>query len=190
MIVLQSGSNCGSSSPSQTGSLEEEEKQRRRKRPSPFPSASDFAKEPPKKKKKPTKKDSNSATPPPPAAPTNRTIAHHPPTRPGAHRKGSGSSNESLGCNEQILEEEEGECSALQCLQPSGDQISWVQCDRCQEWFHLMCVGLTKEYAEQIDTYICGSCKQPNSCGVQTPASRAGHSALQSALQQLTHAQT
>lgn len=44
-----------------------------------------------------------------------------------------------------------------------------------------MCVGLTKEYAEQIDTYICGSCKQANLCGVQT-ASRVGHNALQSAL--------
>ena len=53
-----------------------------------------------------------------------------------------------------------------------------------------MCVGLTKEYAEQIDTYICGSCKQANSCGVQT-ASRVGHNALQSALQcQLARAQT
>lgn len=89
-----------------------------------------------------------------------------------------------------LEEEEEGECSAPQCLLPSGDQISWVQCDHCQEWFHLMCVGLTKEYAEQIDTYICGSCKQLNSCGGQTTA-RVGHNALQSALQcQLARAQT
>ena len=58
-------------------------------------------------------------------------------------------------------DEEESECSAPQCLLPVADQISWVQCDRCEEWFHLMCVGLTEEYAEQIDTYICVSCRKP-----------------------------
>ena len=84
-------------------------------------------------------------------------------------RQSGGTSNEDLGCNEEIgmeeedddeEEEEEGECSATQCLQPVADQIIWVQCDHCQEWFHCVCVGLTKEYAEQIDTYKCASCKQ------------------------------
>ena len=74
-----------------------------------------------------------------------------------------------LGCHEEITmeeedddedEEEEGECSATQCLQPVADQIIWVQCDHCHEWFHCVCVGLTKEYAEQIDTYKCAACKQ------------------------------
>ena len=57
-------------------------------------------------------------------------------------------------------EGEEGECSATQCLQPVAEQIIWVQCDHCHEWFHCVCVGLTKEYAEQIDTYKCAACKQ------------------------------
>ena len=57
-------------------------------------------------------------------------------------------------------EEEEAECSATQCLQPVADQIIWVQCDHCHEWFHCVCVGLTKEYAEQIDIYKCAVCKQ------------------------------
>ena len=88
-------------------------------------------------------------------------------------RSGSGSSNNELGCKEEIAmagEEEEGECSATQCLQPVADQISWVQCDHCQEWFHCMCVGLTKEYAEQIDTYKCASCKQ-----ISTVTATASH---------------
>ena len=56
-------------------------------------------------------------------------------------------------------EEEEAECSAPQCKKPIADQISWVQCDLCQEWFHCTCVGLTKEYAEKIDKYNCKKCK-------------------------------
>ena len=81
-------------------------------------------------------------------------------------RHSGGTASEDLGCNEEIGmededdDEEEGECSATQCLQPVADQIIWVQCDHCQEWFHCVCVGLTKEYAEQIDTYKCASCKQ------------------------------
>ncbi len=87
---------------------------------------------------------------------------------PSLQRKGSGSSNDGLGCNETLdeeeeEEEEESECSAPQCLQPVAEQISWVQCDHCQEWFHIMCVGLTEEYAMQIDTYICVSCKESGS---------------------------
>ena len=86
-----------------------------------------------------------------------------------------------LGCHEEITPEEEeeeeegeeeGECSATQCLQPVTDQIIWVQCDHCQEWFHCVCVGLTKEYAEQIDTYKCASCKQP--AVSVTPATAVG----------------
>ena len=76
-----------------------------------------------------------------------------------------GTSIDGLGCNEEISdkeddnEEEEGECSAPFCRQPVAEQISWVQCDHCQEWFHCMCVGLTKEYAEKIDSYNCKSCR-------------------------------
>lgn len=87
---------------------------------------------------------------------------------PAVSKRGrsSSASNDDLGCNEEIAvddededDEEESECSATQCLQPVTDQIIWVQCDHCQEWFHCICVGLTKEYAEQIDTYKCASCK-------------------------------
>ena len=85
-------------------------------------------------------------------------------------------SSDGLGCNEEIPEkeygeevedeeEEEGECSTPHCKQPMANQISWVQCDHCQEWFHCICVGLTKEYAEKIDSYICQGCQSISSTG-------------------------
>lgn len=74
-------------------------------------------------------------------------------------------SSDVLGCSEEISdkeeddEEEEGKCSARFCRQPVAEQISWVQCDHCQEWFHCVCVDLTKEYAEKIDSYNCKGCR-------------------------------
>ena len=32
-------------------------------------------------------------------------------------------------------------CSAKRCLQPTGDDINWVQCDKCEKWYHLFCIG-------------------------------------------------
>ena len=55
---------------------------------------------------------------------------------------------------------EDTDCSAPQCIRPMASQISWVQCDLCQQWFHLLCVGLTAESVEKIDIYNCCVCKQ------------------------------
>lgn len=137
-----------------------------------------------------------------PVARANITITHSQPVskpiKPGAirvkkrppptiRRRGGGINltlSQDLDCNEQIAmdddndeDEEEGECSATQCLQPVADQIIWVQCDHCHEWFHCICVGLTKEYAEQIDTYKCASCKQTTS---SLPASSTAVTSLSS----------
>ena len=80
-------------------------------------------------------------------------------------------SNDSLGCNEQILPQEEdgptdaegfgddAVCSATQCIRPMANEISWVQCDQCQQWFHLLCVGLTTESVQKIDSYSCFPCR-------------------------------
>lgn len=38
-------------------------------------------------------------------------------------------------------DEDDEQCSAKHCLQPTGDDISWVQCDKCQKWYHLLCIG-------------------------------------------------
>ena len=153
--------------PYQAEPPKEDKDDKKRKRRTPTPAAVEILKAPPPKKKKKIQ-NSKSTTPtrsPSPFVPSVDPNSRQKPKKislPELRRTGSGSSNEGLGCSEELMEdEEESECSAPQCLQPVADQISWVQCDRCEEWFHLMCVGLTKEYAEQIDTYICTSCRKP-----------------------------
>ncbi|XP_019634092.1 PREDICTED: lysine-specific demethylase 5C-like isoform X3 [Branchiostoma belcheri] len=55
-------------------------------------------------------------------------------------------------------EEDDQDCSAKRCLQPTGDEVDWVQCDRCEEWFHLVCVGL-KHQPTDDEEYVCRCCK-------------------------------
>ena len=38
----------------------------------------------------------------------------------------------------------------------------YIGCDRCQDWFHGSCVGVTKSEADQMDTYICPTCQRTN----------------------------
>lgn len=48
-------------------------------------------------------------------------------------------------------------CAAVDCTEPLGDNIKWVQCDgSCDRWFHMVCVGLTK--IRKKETYLCEGC--------------------------------
>lgn len=77
-------------------------------------------------------------------------------------------SSDQLGCKEDLVVddgvgqpmEEDIECSAPQCIRPMASAINWVQCDLCQNWLHLVCVGLTNESVEKIESYSCFTCKQ------------------------------
>lgn len=49
-------------------------------------------------------------------------------------------------------------CAAGKCTRPQGDEVGWVQCDVCEKWYHLACVGLSPEKAEAMDSYNCQQC--------------------------------
>ena len=45
----------------------------------------------------------------------------------------------------------------LKCSEPHGKDINWVMCDNCENWYHVRCVGITNEQAENED-FICRAC--------------------------------
>jgi len=39
----------------------------------------------------------------------------------------------------------------------------YIGCDRCDDWYHGSCVGITKSEADRMDTYVCPVCRQKQS---------------------------
>lgn len=39
-----------------------------------------------------------------------------------------------------------------------GEEVDWVQCDKCEEWFHLICLGLDKKDLDEEDDFVCPPC--------------------------------
>ncbi len=62
-------------------------------------------------------------------------------------------------------------CSADHCLMPSGEHkraaprahvciadelTTWLQCEGgCEKWYHIVCVGVSKDAVHTIDSYKC-----------------------------------
>ena len=36
--------------------------------------------------------------------------------------------------------------------------MEWVQCDKCEGWYHVVCVGISAQDASKIDEYVCPYC--------------------------------
>jgi len=53
-------------------------------------------------------------------------------------------------------------CSMTDCSQPEGAKVGWIQCDRCEKWYHWDCVSLTTEEAQKIEDYTCPLCVPPS----------------------------
>lgn len=56
----------------------------------------------------------------------------------------------------------------------SGEAVNWVQCDKCELWFHLLCVGLKKEEVRDEEDYVCFSCREGNSVALVGSPSKTG----------------
>lgn len=44
-----------------------------------------------------------------------------------------------------------------------GEEVNWVQCDRCEEWYYLLCVGLGIDEVIEDEEYECFKCKNSDS---------------------------
>ena len=55
-------------------------------------------------------------------------------------------------------------CSVFLCLASQfDDTLEWVQCDHCEDWFHMMCESIPGcEYpqVELMANYICSKCRE------------------------------
>merc|ERR1712200_10594 len=53
------------------------------------------------------------------------------------------------------------DCSAKnpKCKRPTGKQVHWVQCDKCELWFHLFCIGLKPNDIKEDEDFNCKFCK-------------------------------
>ncbi|KAJ3415415.1 hypothetical protein HDV05_005009 [Chytridiales sp. JEL 0842] len=57
------------------------------------------------------------------------------------------------------LYDQTGERLYCTCLQPDNGQFM-IQCDKCKDWYHGSCVGITEKRASSIDSYECKLCKE------------------------------
>ena len=48
--------------------------------------------------------------------------------------------------------------SNIKCNMFIGEEVDWVQCDKCEEWFHLICLGVDKKDLDEDDDFVCPPC--------------------------------
>lgn len=46
-------------------------------------------------------------------------------------------------------------CASRSCCLPQEDTVSWVQCDHCDSWYHVVCIGRSLTSLQDID-FHCG----------------------------------
>lgn len=50
--------------------------------------------------------------------------------------------------------------------------MDWVQCDGCNKWFHMVCVGLLKVELKPDEDFVCKSCSKGSTTN-EAPGSRS-----------------
>jgi COMPASS component SPP1 len=46
------------------------------------------------------------------------------------------------------------------CKSRYDEERAMIGCDRCDEWYHPLCVGLEDSDVDQIDLYVCPACRK------------------------------
>ncbi|KAI9313634.1 hypothetical protein BX666DRAFT_1863994 [Dichotomocladium elegans] len=46
------------------------------------------------------------------------------------------------------------------CRKPYDVPRFMIACDRCDQWFHGECIGISEREGEFIDLYFCGECSK------------------------------
>ncbi|XP_046406090.1 lysine-specific demethylase 5A isoform X2 [Ischnura elegans] len=62
------------------------------------------------------------------------------------------------------LSDNDEDCAAEPCRKPTGRELLWVQCDACNAWYHLHCIGMKKEQLQPDQDFMCPSCQGAAGC--------------------------
>ena len=41
------------------------------------------------------------------------------------------------------------------CNCSNKDLVDWIQCERCDQWFHCQCINISREDADELDSFFC-----------------------------------
>ena len=71
------------------------------------------------------------------------------------------SSNPQEEENSLIEEQNLDPCGADICTRPNDAVLKWIQCDRCEFWFHLACINLPRNKNYDDVYFACKKCWEP-----------------------------
>ena len=51
-------------------------------------------------------------------------------------------------------------CPPMVCkISKRRKRVTWIMRDKCEQWYHIDCVGLTAKSVRSIDTWMCDLCR-------------------------------
>ncbi len=99
-----------------------------------------------------TQQQKHVSTPSPPSAEEREAVAD------GRRRRtAKAMQQEEMSPEEEVYVENEHELFCV-CQQPYNVDTAMIECDLCNEWYHLKCMGLTQARPDQPFTASCVAC--------------------------------
>ena len=46
-------------------------------------------------------------------------------------------------------------CPPHLCQKKDSNIITWIQCENCDQWYHVHCVNLTYDEVQSLDNWFC-----------------------------------